>query len=147
MRKLIRAGVTALAIFGAASLGGCITLDDLKTGISSALNFSITQEQVDAARLGYDTAFLAPAAAYTAPSRPLCLTGQTWLKNGCKQRSHVIALQAADKDVEKAFNDLQDALNRGDKLGIQATYTALKTAVDAAKGLIVAFKLTSLINS
>ena len=124
--------VAALAI----GLGACAQLQSLQDTLSIASNVTITQNEIDTVRSSYDAGFLAPAAHYR--SLPLCLKGQTFIKNQCRTHKLTMRLQAADNAVFNAFNDVQAMITSGDNSGVSAAFRALKSAVQAAKDIITA---------
>lgn len=124
-----RAILAAAAI--ACALAGCSTLATLSGA-------SITQNEVDVARTGYDGAFLTPAARYRQLG--YCATGTfATVAKPCASRTVVAQLQAADQTVEGAFNAVQAQIVSGNTTGITAAYSALTTAIAAAESLAVTF--------
>lgn len=117
------------------SLTACQTPSSFLNDIQAVGGFSVTQSQIDAARATYDATFLTPAARYR--SLPTCKSGQTFLKNQCKDNSIVLQLQASDKTVESAFNQMQALVNSGNNSGLVAAYQTLQTAISTAQGLLV----------
>ena len=120
----------------ALGLASCAQLQSLQDTLSIASNVTITQNEIDAVRSGYDAGFLAPAAHYR--SLPLCLKGQTFIKNQCRTHKLTVRLQAADDAVFNAFNDVQAMITSGNNSGASAAFQALKSAVQAAKDIITA---------
>ncbi len=144
MRKFLAIAVAVMAL----SLGGCQGSADLQkfagalTGaLGAAVSYEVTQDQLDTARTGYNVAFLTPAAKYRRVT--LCRTGQTFLRNGCAQRSHIVALQAADQEIAPAFDRLQGALTRGDKPGALALYQELQGLLTSTKNLLTGFGINA----
>jgi hypothetical protein len=112
-----------LALAGA--VAGCAT-----TG-----TISVTQNDIDAARSAYDAAFLAPAAAYRG--LPLCASGQaSALANPCASAATIEKLQAADQQVEQAFDAVQSLVSSGGGDNLVADYQALTQSVAAAEDLL-----------
>lgn len=142
MRKFLAIALMAL------TLAGCQVGGDLQKfvgaavgGLSAVVSYEVTQAQLDGARGGYNVAFLTPAAKYRKLT--LCRTGQTFLRNGCAQRSHIVALQAADQEIAPVFDRLQGALDRGDKPGALALYRELEGLITSAKNLLAGFGINN----
>lgn len=138
MKKVIAILIVTLA------LGGCAKeLETLRSGISAAQNFKVTQGQVDTARNSYDGFVLAPLRKYA--SLPRCKTGQTLtLNNPCHDRKLLKQIRTVDAQVAKAFNDTQNSITSGDNEGAVAAYTTLKGLIDIAKALIAQTGMTVL---
>jgi hypothetical protein len=115
-------------LLAALALGGCAQLQAVQ-------GFSVSQNALDVARNGYNTAFLTPAANYRRLG--FCATGSRWtLQHPCADRAIVTKLRQADAIVAKGFNDVQAMIRAGDNTGAQAAFTSLQTAISTAEGLV-----------
>jgi len=131
MKRIILAAALALGLAGCGP-----QLQQLGSFVSSAAGFTATQQDLDAAILGYNAAFLAPAANYR--KLPLCAKGQTFLKDHCRTHRLTVRLQQADNAVKAAFDDVQNAIDQHNNAGIAAAYRVLSDAIKAATDIIAA---------
>lgn len=129
MRSILAVAALCLA------LGSCAALNSIN-------DFTISQNTIDTAMSGYDTAFLAPAKNYRTLYDKNACTGTDTVTNAngiCAQKSIVLKLQAADKVVEDALTQVQNQLNactaagQSSCSGISTAYSTLKTAISAAE--------------
>jgi hypothetical protein len=136
MRQLNIAAALVLAAF---SLAGCAAFDNIKSALSAAGNFTVTQKQVDAARSGYDGAVLVPLDKYA--SFPRCAPGKPIsISNLCHDAPLLKQIRASDKVVAAAFDRTQDLITSGNNDGATAAWSSLQTAIDSAKQLIAIAK-------
>lgn len=135
--------VPVLALVLALPLGGC-DLTGLSEKISAVAGYTVTQNQIDVLRNGYNAAYLAPAANYR--ELPKCRAGTSFniLTNRCRDNDIVRQLQSADQAILNGFTKLQVALDAGDKPGATSAYTALKTSVETAIAIVQGYKLNQL---
>jgi hypothetical protein len=125
----------AAVMLMAVSLAGCAVYDNIKTGLSAAAGFTVTQNQVDAARSTYDGTVLVPLAKYAsfprcAPGKPISLT------NLCHDSALLKQIRDGDKVAGAAFDKVQDMITSGNNSGATAAWTSLQTAMDSVKALI-----------
>lgn len=115
------------AALSAALLSSCAALQ-------TANSFTVSQNNVDAARSAYTGAFLTPVAAYR--SLGICPAGTTFtLSKPCADRAVMTKLQAATVAVRNAFDATQAQIDSGNASGITAAYTFLQTQITAAEAL------------
>lgn len=106
-------------------------------GLAGCDPTQITQSQVDAARSGYDAAFLTPMAKYR--NLGFCATGTVaTVAKPCASRATVAKLIAADNAVSTAVTSLQAQVTAGNTAGASAALTTLQTAVTAAEAIAAA---------
>ena len=123
--------VAALALL----LPACAQVQKAESFLSAVSSATVTQDDVDEARLSYDAVMLSAGARYR--KLPLCLKGQTFLKDHCRTHSLTVKLQTLDKKVERSFDAVQGALDRGDKSALSIAYNGLMAAIDEAKTAVV----------
>lgn len=123
MRKFI----LALAFL----VAGCAPL---LTKFDAVQSVNITQNQVDAARSGYDGAVLAPLRRYALT--PRCVAGQTFISNQCHDAATLKKLRSIDIEIAKDFNDVQGAMQSGNVSALQAAWTVLNNNISSAKTTI-----------
>lgn len=120
------------------SLSGCVGTPVAKfasDAIAAVQNFTITQDQLDAARSGYDGAVLAPLHKYS--SLPRCKTGQALTINApCHDRVLLKKLRTVDKQIDIAFSNVQARVSSNDNTGASAAYSTLQEAIATAKAII-----------
>src|SRR6478752_403228 len=114
MRKFII--VAALALL----LPACAQVQKVESFLSAVTSTTVTQDDVDKARLSYDAVMLPAGARYRKLS--LCLKGQTFLKNNCRAHSLTVKIQTLDMRVARGFDAVQAALDRGDKSALAIAY-------------------------
>jgi len=136
-RAAVLSMLAAVAITGAGcgTPGGLPATSTIGSTIAAVAGFTVTQNQLDAARNGYDGAVLAPLATYA--TLPRCRTGQTITAAvPCHDRALLKKIRAADRVAERAFTNAQAAISSGNNSGISAAWSALQSAIDSAKQLI-----------
>lgn len=100
--------------------------------LGACLSTPSLQNSLDAARTGYDAAFLTPAAHYRQLG--YCATGTVaTLAAPCADRAAVAKLQAQDAIVEQAFSSLQNQINSGNTAGANAAFASLQIAISTAE--------------
>jgi len=130
MKKIV---VIVLAL----TLSGCATQFGTRIAdtISAVSNFSVTQGQLDTARLTYNGAVLAPLRRYAL--LPRCKTGQSISINlPCHDRALLKKLRSTDKIIAAGFYDTQIKIDIGDNSGAVLAYDTLMTTIELAKTLI-----------
>ncbi len=115
-------------------LAGCA--NQKLTAVTTA---TVTQDQVDAARSGYNGAFLAPLHRYAL--LPKCLSGQDFIHDNCHDAASLIKLRSVDKQVAQDFADLQALMRSGNVNAISAAWTILNNAISGAKSTASALGL------
>lgn len=133
MKKLLIAAAVALTLSGCAGTRIGDTLTSITDVVSS---ITITQSQVDALRSSYNATFLAPAANYRI--LPRCKTGETFIKNQCREPNIVRQLQAIDKTALRNFDNVQSMINTGNNTGLPAAWKVLQETVASARDFIAA---------
>lgn len=114
----------------AVALAGCFQT------LQTASNFSVTQEEVDGLRAGYNAAFLTPAAHYRALG--YCATGtRATLQHPCANRVTVAKLQAIDKTVNKEFGQVQLLLDTNSATGMAAAWQTLQDGIANARSILI----------
>lgn len=142
LRRLI-GPVLALAV--ALPMAGCLeTTGGIAEKISAVAGYSVTQAQVDGMRNSYNVAYLVPAANYRELAK--CKPGTSFniLTNRCRDNDIVRQLVSADTAILNGFTKLQTAIDSGNRPGALSAYTALKTTVDTAIGIVQGYKLNQL---
>lgn len=99
--------------------------------LATITNFSVTQDQVDAARAGYDGAFLAPLRRYAL--LPRCNPGQDFIHNGCHDAASLARLRGIDRQIASDFKDVQALMRSGNAPALQAAWTVLTNHIADAK--------------
>lgn len=120
----------AFAIALTLPIAGCAGTDfgKLSTGVANVLNASVTQQQLDEARLAYNGLFLTPAVHYRR--LPRCTVAPA----PCSDRAKIAQLQAIDKVVKANFDSTQALISQGQDAN--AAWVALNAAISSAKALI-----------
>lgn len=119
----------ALALSLSLALGGCgPDFGKLAAGVGQVLNANITQNQLDEARLAYDSLFLVPAVHYRR--LPRCTVAPA----PCSDKAKVAKLQAIDKVVQSNFDSTQALISQGQDAN--AAWVALNAAISSAKALL-----------
>lgn len=129
--KLLMVG----ALVGAAGLAGCAsTVSQIEAGTS----FTVTQNELDAARSAYDAAALTPAANYRALG--YCATGTVaTLAKPCADRTLVAKFQKADAAVSNEMNTVQGMITAGNATGLTAAYNTLLGLISTAEAVSTSF--------
>lgn len=110
-------------------LAGCGSgFGNLAAGVGQVLNASVTQQQLDEARLAYNGLFLTPAVHYRR--LPRCTVAPA----PCSDRAKIVALQKIDMVVKANFDNTQALLNQGQDAN--AAWVALTAAISSAKALL-----------
>lgn len=104
---------------------------ELQSKLAAVSGFSVTQEQVDTARSGYDGAFLAPLRRYALLRR--CNPGQDFLHNECHDAATLKKLRVIDVKIANDFNDVQVLMRSGNAPALQAAWAVLSNAIGDAK--------------
>ena len=124
------AAVLALAL----ALGGCSTISN---AFKVAQGVTITQNEVDGARSGYDALFLVPLATYR--NLGFCAAGaKATVAKPCADRGIVNKLAASDAIVKVEFDTVQHMIDTGDNTGMSAAYEALLSSIQAAEQIAAA---------
>ncbi|MGN6549775.1 MAG: hypothetical protein ACTHJ3_07770 [Pararhizobium sp.] len=132
-----------LAALACLTIGGC---QSIKDAYDTASAVTITQQTIDTTMAAYDSAFLAPAQAYRKlyDTNPCPAGAHASAGNVCAERAIVVRLQEVDKAVEAALADTQAQLDackaagQSGCSGLGAAYTALQTAITAARSAATA---------
>lgn len=111
MKKLI-------AVVFALSLGGCATLGVVKN--------PATPTELATVESAYGVA-LAAAVAYR--HLPLCKKGQSILAGGCAERTVIVQLQAADRNVQRVIANARAFVKNNPTLGIGSVIGEVQAAV------------------
>lgn len=124
MKKLIVACVLSTGLTACAGTD----FGKLSTVVGTALSANITQQQLDEARLAYDSLFLVPAVHYRR--LPRCTVAPA----PCSDRAKIVRLQAIDKVVQSNFDSTQALLSQGQDAN--AAWVGLNAAISSAKAML-----------
>ena len=131
MKRIILAITMSVTLASA----GCQSMQNLEQAFSAASNFTVTQNELDAARNTYDGTALATLHSYAA--LPRCPKGTAIsLHNTCHDRALLKTMRSADNDVTNAFNATQDQITSGNNAGAVAAYKTLGNTITAIKKIM-----------
>ncbi len=122
MNRLIIAFAFAFTV---ASCAGTLQKIEAVTG------FTVTQNQLDEARNGYDAAVLAPMRRYAL--LPRCKTGQTFLANNCHDAAWLKQMRGVDQTVARDFDSVQALMKAGNVSALQSAWAILTDIISTAK--------------
>jgi hypothetical protein len=112
----MKSKLAALALV--AALGGCATLGTVSN--------PATPTELATVESAYGVA-LAAAVAYR--HLPLCKKGQSILAGGCAERTVVVQLQAADRNVQRVLANARAFIRNNPTLGIGSVIGEVQAAV------------------
>lgn len=132
MKKLLLILTLAASLAGCASTGP--TWNQITTGVSTVVNFKITQNQLDGARSAYVAGFLVPAAAYVR--LPRCSPGtSTSFTNQCSQQDKVNKIKIISASMKANFAAVKANMAAGGS-GLSAAWTLLQSGLSTATALM-----------
>lgn len=117
-----------IALVLAINVAGCSAAAQRLEAITGA---TITQDQVDTARNGYDAAVLAPMRRYAL--LPKCKAGQTFLVNNCHDAAWLKQMRNIDQTVARDFDSVQALMKDGNAPALQTAWAILTDAISTAK--------------